>query len=94
MQYTIQDGLVLETVCGVSLLVATMEARHVCPYLTQLNEASAFVWSLLLEEKDTEEMLDIVTREYGTDRTEASETLHGLLDELEKQHYINRKESE
>ena len=49
MNYKIRDGLVLETLCGTSLLIATLEARKYCPYVMQLNEASAYIWKMLFE---------------------------------------------
>lgn len=53
MNYKIREGIVMETLCGTSLLIATLEARKYCPYVMQLNEASAYIWQMLLMGKHT-----------------------------------------
>lgn len=89
MRYQIQKGLVLEQVCGVYLLIATLEARKHCPYLAQLNEDSAFIWKLL-QEKDTDNMIDSIMSEYELSAENARTMLSAFLKELEDKHYIIR----
>ena len=82
MKYTIQKGLVRETVCGKELLIATLEARRSCPYLTVLNSASAYIWDLLEAGYDTEDMVRNVVTKYQISENDARSVLDRFIDEL------------
>jgi hypothetical protein len=81
----------METVCGQSLLIASLEARPLCPYLTQLNEASAYIWTLLSRGHSVEEMTEKISRDYGLAAEEAGGILQDFLHELEENHYIQEE---
>ena len=88
MKYKIQPGVIMETVCGQSLLVASLEARPLCPYLTQLNEASAYIWMMLSQGLSVEEMTERISIDYDLASEKAAGILKDFLLELEKNHYI------
>lgn len=88
MKYTIREGLVLESVCGVPLLIATLEARKHCPYLMQLNEASAYIWKMLFDGKTLAEMTALAANDFEITEEEAQQTLTAFLSDLEKHNYI------
>ena len=92
MKYRIREGLVRETVCGRELLIATLQAREHCPYLTELNSASAFLWDILEKEPDidTEKIVGNVMAEYELSYEEALSAVDAFLTELEKKAYIIR----
>jgi len=92
MNYNIRKGLVHESVCGQELLVATLEARKHCPYLTELNEASAFVWHMLEDGLSREQMREKIVKVYDISAEAAAETLDLFLADLEKQGFITRGE--
>ena len=46
-RYETRPGVVLTNICGEYMLLAAKAAREYCPYMTQLNESSAFLWRLL-----------------------------------------------
>lgn len=46
-KYRLRDGVVLTTVCGETLLVATREARGKCPNTLHLDDGAVFMFSLL-----------------------------------------------
>ena len=94
MNFEIQKGLVRETICGVEVLVATMEARKRCPYLMQLNSASAFVWDLLQEGHDTDEIVKRIEKEYGLSGKDAQEGLDTCLHQYLENHLIRALQSE
>ncbi len=91
MKYRIQNGVVRETICGESLLISTKEARERCPYLTQLDESSAFIWSMIEEGTDSQDMINRIIQKYDVDEKEAEEGLMSFLDAMEERHYIIRE---
>lgn len=94
MRYKIRNGLVIETVCGTSLLIATLEARKHCPYVMRLNEASAYIWKLLFEGKTLDEMTALAAKDFELSPAEARETLTGFLASLIEQNYLMAEETE
>lgn len=53
-----------------------------------LNNVGSKVWRLYMEDKSTEEIIDIITNEYKTDRAEIKNDLVGFIDELEKENLL------
>ena len=90
MKYKLQEGIVKEVICGQTVLIATKEAREHCPYLTQLNDSSAYIWDLLELGRSTEEMLADIVRDYQISEAEAREALIALVNDLEAQNFITK----
>lgn len=88
MNYKIREGIVMETLCGTSLLIATLEARKYCPYVMQLNEASVYIWRMLFEKKTQTEMREQAARDFGISPKEADEIINNFVEELVKQNYL------
>ncbi|MCI5530442.1 MAG: PqqD family protein [Blautia sp.] len=88
MNYRIQEGLVMETICGTSLLIATLKARKHCPYVMQLNEAAAYVWEMLFQGKMLDEMAARIADDFEMSEEEANDALKSFLLELEKDNYL------
>lgn len=88
MNYKIREGIVMETLCGTSLLIATLEARKYCPYVMQLNESSAYIWSMLFEKKTQTEMKEQAAKDFGISPEEADEIINNFVEELVKQNYL------
>ena len=91
MKYRIRDGIVMEEICGVVLLISTVEARKSCPYLTELNESSIYVWNLIKEGKNTDEMAEEISEKYQISVNDAKEVLTGFLTDLENQNFIEKE---
>lgn len=66
-RYNVRPGIVLTSICGESILVAAKSVLEYCPYVTQLNETSAFLWKLLAAGADDNELIDSVKEEYEID---------------------------
>ena len=88
MEYKIREGIVMETVCGTALLIATLDATRYCPYAMQLNESSAYIWDMLFRGKTVAEMTASVADDFGLSEEEARNTLTGYLEELKEQKYL------
>lgn len=88
MKYRIRDGIVMDRLCGIDLLIATLEARKTCPYVMQLNEASAFIWRMLFDGIGIEEMAQRAASKYQIPLQVASDTIMQFLNNLVEQKYI------
>lgn len=88
MEYRIRDGLVLDTVCGEPLLVATRKARPYCPYVTIMNKDSVFVWQMLEKRMTLREMLKQTAEEYDIPDAGAEEVLLPFLKGMLQKGYI------
>lgn len=83
-----QKGVVRETICGENLLISTKEAREHCPYLTQLNESSAFIWAMIESGRESEDMISAIMQKYEVSKEEAHKGLNDFLSAMEKQNFI------
>ncbi len=92
MKFKVREGLVRESICGKELLIATLEARNYCPYLTELNSASAFIWDMLEKGADTDQIADCIEKEYDLPRERVLSVLEAFLSDLEKNSFIIRQE--
>lgn len=88
MNYRIQEGLVMETICGTSLLISTLEARKYCPYVMQLNEAAAYIWKMLFNGEMINEMAAQIAMDFEISVDEAYEALNSFLRELVEKNYL------
>ena len=93
MTYRTRAGVVLASVCGEYVLVGTEEARRYCPYITRINETSAFLWERLTEGSDPDRLKAAVLEEYEVeDPEEASRAIDAFLEELDGNGYLVHEE--
>lgn len=89
MKYKIRDGIILTSVCGQHLLVAASAAREFCPYVTQINETSAFIWRQLEQDRDIPEIREAVLKEWEVeDSSSLDDMINSLCSELENMGYL------
>lgn len=87
--YHTRPGVVLTGICGEYLLVAAKSIRDEIPYVTQLNESSAFLWRKLENGADEQMLEDAVLEEYEIeDRAEANAAIRSFLDEMLQAGYL------
>ena len=94
-RYQARSGLVLTQVCGEYLLVAARALRELCPYVTVVNETSAFLWERLEKGATAEELALAVAGEYEVDDPAA---VRGVIDDFLRQmqelNYVLTEEQE
>lgn len=66
--YRPRQGVVLVSVCGEHLLVATGEARDTCPYITQINDKAAFFWEMIREKKEIDNIASLIPHNSENDK--------------------------
>lgn len=88
-RYKCRPGVILTEVCGEALLVSARALRGLCPYVTVLNDSSAFLWRRLKSGADARELVDAVRAEF---EVEDEDALRGMIDEflrqMNEQHYL------
>lgn len=87
-QYRIRPGVVLSSVCGEFMLVATRKARGLCPYVKQINATGAYYWELLMQDMDFEQMVAHAADRYHVEPTRIRPGLRIFLDDLVKKGYL------
>ena len=88
-QYKTRPGVVLTEICGEYLLLAAKAAREHCPYMTQLNESSAFLWRELENGAAPEELERAVLEEYEiADPASAREAIRGFVEQMLQLGYL------
>ena len=67
IRYKTRPGVVLTSICGEHVLVAAGMLRDLCPYVTELNETSAFLWERLRCGADLNGLMAALGEEYELD---------------------------
>ena len=88
MNYRVHPGIVFQTICGRSFLIAVRPARKECPHIQELNEYGAFCWCLLEQGRQPEEMIPEIMKEYPVKEEEAREGLMQFIKQLVDFHYL------
>lgn len=94
IRYKTRTGVVLTEICGEYLLVAAKALLDRCPYVTQVNESTAFVWKELKEGRTMEELLRAAVSEYGDDPGEIEASLGKIVKEMCGLGYLVTEETE
>ena len=89
MRYRTRCGAVLARICGEYLLVAAQSLRDSLPYVTQLNESSAFLWKKLESGADEQTLEQCVMEEYEVeDRDAARAAIRDFMEQMRSAGYL------
>ncbi len=95
--YIKRKGVIVTEICEQYLLAACKEAREYCPYITEINETSAYIWNCMSSEKgvSSKQLLQAVLKEYEIDDLAlAEQTIQEFLDEMIRCGYVFIAEGE
>lgn len=88
-RYKTRPGVVLTEICGEYVLVSAKMNLGVCPYVTTVNETSAFLWNRLIEGADFASLMQAVREEYEIDDvTAAEDAVRAFLAQMIELNYI------
>ena len=88
-RYKTRDGIVLTRVCGEWMLVAASALRDQCPFVTVVNESSAFLWKRLQSGADVEELERAVREEYEIEEPETVRSvIEAFLQQMLEMNYL------
>ena len=87
-QVKISPGVVLVSVCGEYILVATREAREKVPYVQQINSAAAFYWEQLQKGLEPQDIARQAASKYHMSGRQAAGAVIDCLKKLHQRGYI------
>lgn len=88
-RYKAREGVVLTSVCGESLLVSAAALRDICPFVTVLNDSSAFLWKQLQNGAGLEDLENAVRSEFEIDDpTVVKPVIEGFLRQMLDLNYL------
>lgn len=88
-RYKTRVGVVLTCVCGEWLLVSASALRDRCPFVTVVNESSAFLWKRLQSGADAAELESAVREEYEIDDEETVRSvIEAFLQQMLELNYL------
>ena len=89
MTYKTRTGVVLTEIAGDFVLVAAKALLGECPYVTQLNDTSAFLWRRMEQGASLEELEAAVAEEYEIeDPAMARAAIEAFVKQMEELKYI------
>ena len=93
--YRTRRGVVLTGIFDEYLLVAAKSVQDKVPFVTQINESSAFLWRCLEEGADEEGLRKAVSEEYEIDDPEAAKAaIRAFLDQMLQLGYLFEESEE
>ena len=87
-RYIAQPGVALVNVAGEHLLIATGEARGKCEDVTQINDAGATLWEIIIREGRLGPVLTRMETEMGYERKKALGVALRYIDKLVKSGHL------
>lgn len=88
-RYKTRMGIILTEIADENVLVAAKALQEEFPYVTQINESSAFLWKKMENGASISEMADAAMKEYEIeDRNEVYEAIVGFVRQMEEMKYL------
>ena len=88
-RYATRPGVELTSICGEYYLVSARAALAYCPYITQINASSAYLWRKLADGADEETLIADVENDFEVlDRGEAEEAIRGFIGQMLEMNYL------
>ena len=92
--YKTRRGVVLTEICGEYVLIAAKALLDRCPYLTQINESSAFLWKRMMNGATLEELVIAVEDEYEIlDVDETKTAIDNIIKNMMEMNYLESMEA-
>ena len=88
-RFKTRTGVVLTEIAGEYVLVSAKSLSGICPYVTQINETSAFLWAHLVRGATMDQLISAVTEEYeASDPEEIRSAIADFLSEMKTNGYL------
>ncbi len=89
MKYIARKGILPTTVGETNILVSAKALHGQVPYVTEINDTTAFCWELLMKGASEDELTCALMQEFeGADESLIRADICALLHQLEEQGYI------
>ena len=94
-RFKTRPGVVLTEICGEHVLVTARSVMRECPFVTNVNEESAFLWRKLKYGADEEELMRAVEEEYEVeDPAELREGIRAFIERMLEFKLITEEQNE
>jgi len=80
----LKEGYILRTVLGQYIVMPAGEFSDQLGGKLVLNESGAFLWKLLQQDREKDELVQCILEEYDTDKESAKKAVDAFLTQLEK----------
>jgi len=89
-----RTGVVLTEIAGEYVLIAARSLLKECPYVTQINETSAFLWRCLENGCDVDTLFSKVAEEYEIDNKDSvKDAIMSFVQQMRDLNYIESFET-
>lgn len=87
--YKTRQGVILTEIAGEYVLVAAKSLLSECPYTTQINESSAFLWRCMESGCDMKSLIEQTAAEYEiSDMKEATKAIEAFVQQMLDLNYL------
>ena len=86
--YQVRSGIVLTQICGQNVLIAEKALKNSCPYVTVINETSAYLWDLLKERCSLEKLNKAVQKAYAVSENETIAEIKTFIAQMKELGYL------
>ena len=88
-RYKTRPGVVLTTIAGQNILVASKSLTPSCPFSSQINETATFCWRILEQGADMDTLLHKLCEEYEIEDVEqVRDDLEQLVSQMLESNYL------
>ena len=88
-RYITRPGVVLTEICGSYMIISAKANLPLCPFLTEVNNTSAFLWNRLRNGADEDELLKAACEEFEVPEPEAARAaIRSFLDQMLEMNYL------
>ena len=93
VRYKTRPGVILTSICEEYVLVAAKSLLPSCPYVTEINETSAFLWKNLVSGATLAQLEAAVTDAYEVDDlSQVREAISGFVQQMMELNYLLSEE--
>lgn len=85
----IRQGYILRDVMDISVIIGVGDDAYMPNQIMSLNETGAFLWRILEQGAEKQELVDAMLREYDTDAATAERDVDAFLAQLKEKALID-----
>lgn len=88
-EYRIRDGIVLESILGIYVLISTEAALDQCDYVRRIEDIVAYYWEMMEEGLSVDEMADKASELFkDIGKEELKKDIQELMKQLKEYGYL------
>lgn len=93
VKYKTRPGVVLTEICGSYIIISAKANLKLCPYMTEVNNTSAFLWNKLRNGADEQQLLEAACEEFEVpDPKAAAAAIGEFIKQMLEMNYLLTEE--